>query len=35
MLKGFPEAVLEQLDILQNKGPLTALALLAMKKDIV
>jgi tagaturonate reductase len=35
LLKGFPEAVLEQLDILMNKGALAALALLSMKKSIV
>ena len=35
LLKGFPEAVLEQLDILMNKGALTSLALMTMKKDIV
>jgi tagaturonate reductase len=35
VLKGFPEAVLEHLDILMNKGALTALALLAKKKSIV
>jgi tagaturonate reductase len=35
LLKGLPEAVLEQLDILMNKGALTALALMTMKKDIV
>ncbi len=35
LLKGFPEAVLEQLDILMNKGALTALALLSTKKSIV
>ncbi len=35
LLKGFPEAVLEQLDILMNKGALTALALMSIKKDIV
>jgi hypothetical protein len=35
LLKGFPEAVLEQLDILMNKGVLTALAMISMKKDIV
>jgi tagaturonate reductase len=33
--KGFPEAVLEQLDILMNKGAATALVLLSMKKSIV
>jgi hypothetical protein len=33
--KGFPEAVLEQLDILMNKGATTALVLLSMKKSIV
>jgi tagaturonate reductase len=31
LLKGFPEAVLEQLDILMNKGALTALALMCGK----
>jgi hypothetical protein len=35
LLKGFPEAVLEQLDILMNKGALTALALITMKKNMV
>jgi tagaturonate reductase len=35
LLRGFPEAVLEQLDILMNKGALTALVLMTMKKDIV
>jgi len=35
LLKGFPEAVLEQLDVLMNKGAMTALALICMKKDIV
>ena len=35
LLKGFPEAVLEQLDILMNKGALTAIALLTMKKSNV
>jgi tagaturonate reductase len=35
LLKGFPEAVLEQLDVLMNKGALTALALISMKKNIV
>jgi hypothetical protein len=35
LLKGFPEAVLEQLDILRNKGAMAALALISMKKDIV
>ena len=35
LLKGFPEAVLEQLDVLMNKGAMTALALMSMKKDIV
>jgi tagaturonate reductase len=35
LLKGFPEAVLEQLDILMNKGALTALAIMSIKKDIV
>jgi len=33
--QGFPEAVLEQLDILINKGALTALAMMTMKKNIV
>jgi tagaturonate reductase len=35
LLKGFPEAVLEQLDILMNKGAMAALVLISMKKDIV
>ena len=35
LLKGFPVAVLVQLDILMNKGALTALAMLSMKKSIV
>jgi tagaturonate reductase len=35
LLKGFPEAVLEQLDILMNKGALTALASITMKKNMV
>ncbi len=35
LLKGFPEAVLERLDALMNKGAQTALALLYMKKSIV
>ena len=35
LLKGFAQAVLEQLDILMNKGALTALAMLSVKKSIV
>jgi tagaturonate reductase len=35
LLRGFPEAVLEQLDVLINKGALTALTLLYMKKNMV
>lgn len=34
-LKGFPEAVLEQLDILLSKGALTAIAMLTLKKNSV
>jgi tagaturonate reductase len=35
LLNGFPEAVLGQLDVLINKGALTALTILYMKKSIV
>jgi tagaturonate reductase len=35
LLQGFAQAVLEQLDILMNKGALTALAMLTVKKSIV
>lgn len=35
LFNGFPEAVLEQLDILMNKGALTAIAIMTMKKNIV
>lgn len=35
LLKGFAAAVLEQLGILMNKGAVTALALITMKKNIV
>jgi tagaturonate reductase len=39
LLKGFPEVVAAQLDILMNKGAVTALAMIggkyAMKKDII
>lgn len=35
LLKGFPESVQEQLDILLTKGALTAIALLTLKKNSV
>ncbi len=35
LFNGFLEAVLEQLDILMNKGALTAVTMVAMKKNII
>ena len=35
LFNGFPEAVLKQLDILMNKGALTAIAMMTLKSNIV